>query len=77
MSDSNIKVFDSFSKVCLKTVSEHPEFRDKTAGTIVDFVFLSNWLEDVYLDIPYDAMLRIYQYNYNYKRIQEILNKPD
>lgn len=75
MSNYNIKVFDSFSKDCLKMVSEHPEFRDKTAGTIVDLVFLNNWLEEVYLDIPYDAMLRIYQYNY--KRIQKILNKPD
>ena len=75
MSDYNIKVFDSFSKDCLKMVSEHPEFRDKTAGTIVDLVFFSNQLEGVYLDIPYDAMLRIYQHNY--KRIQEILNKPD
>lgn len=74
MSDYNIEVFDSFSKDCLKMVSEHPEYRNKTAGELISLIFFGNML-DIRLEIPYDAMLRIYQYNY--KRIQEALNKPD
>lgn len=74
MSDYNIEVFDSFSKDCLKMVSKHPEYRNKTAGELISLIFFGNML-DIRLEIPYDAMLRIYQYNY--KRIQEALNKPD
>lgn len=70
----NYKTLDKHVKKILEEVKLDPSKRNKVAG-IIDFLKLDDLNNPIImnLEIPADALLRIYQFNY--EKIQESLNK--
>lgn len=69
---TNYEIFDRSAKKVLEDVIQNPNKRNESVGTITGLI-LDGYRNPTNLEIPADALLRIYQFNYD--RIQKSIHR--